>query len=56
MQQETLNASLLLPAVSHFLDFPLTYIAFEMGLSPTSGYIIHFFVYSILQITKVFFG
>lgn len=37
-----------------FLDFPLTYIAFKMGLSPTSGYIIHFFVYSFLQITKVF--
>ena len=37
-----------------FLDFPLTYVAFRMGLSPTSSYIIHFLVYSFLQIAKIF--
>ena len=37
-----------------YLDFPLTYIAFKLGCSPTSCYIIHFIIYSILQFVKIF--
>lgn len=37
-----------------FLDFPLTYVAFKLGCSPTSCYIIHFMIYSILQFVKIF--
>ena len=37
-----------------FLDFPLSYFVFKIGYSPTSCYIIHFILYSLLQFLKIF--
>jgi hypothetical protein len=37
-----------------FLDFPLSYFVFKIGYSPTSCYIIHFILYSLLQLLKIF--
>ena len=37
-----------------FLDFPLSYFVFKIGYSPTSCYIVHFILYSLLQFLKIF--
>lgn len=37
-----------------FVVFPLTYIAFKCGLSPTWAYIIYFFVYLILLFVRLY--
>lgn len=36
-----------------FLDFPLTYIAFKMGYSPNSTYIIYISIYFVLIFVKI---
>lgn len=36
------------------LDFPITYIAYKMGFSPVSAYVIYFFVYFILIFVRYY--
>lgn len=44
----------LMTSIVTFLDFPFTYVAFVLGASPTSTYIIYFLVYFLLVFIKVY--